>query len=89
MADIWRKKAFALGMKGKQDEVIECFDRAIYKYEDLLSLDKTINIDTDYAYALNSKGYYFITHAGTKFDDKVALECFDKAIEILPDFAYP
>ena len=86
LADVLRKEGFAYGRIGEHDKAKDCFDRAVLIYEQIRPFDKAI--DTDFAYALNSKGYYLITYSSQKYH-KEAIECFDKAIKIRPDFAYP
>ena len=74
-----RKKGFAYGRIGEHDKAKDCFDRAVLIYEQIIPFDKAI--DTDFAYALNSKGYYLITYSPEKYH-KEAIECFDRAINI-------
>ncbi|MGA8084744.1 MAG: tetratricopeptide repeat protein, partial [Candidatus Nitrosopolaris sp.] len=86
LANIYRKKAFAHGKRSEYDRAKECFDKSIEIYESIRNFDK--DIDIDFAYALNSRGYYFILYSPEEYDK--AKECFDKAIRVGPNnFLYP
>ena len=91
LADLYRKKAFVLGRSGEYNKAMEYFDRSIYKYQCIKNSIKNIEIDNDFAYAWNSKGYSIIYYL--KYDNKLEVESvlnyFRKAIELRPDFAYP
>ena len=70
---------------------MEYFDTVLYKYQCIKNSIKNIEIDNDFAYAWNSKGYSIIYYL--KYDNKLEVESvlnyFRKAIELRPDFAYP
>ncbi len=87
LADIMRKKGFALGRTEEHAKAKECFDKSIRIYQHIRNFDRSIDID--FAFALNSRGYYFILYPSLKKYEKEAVECFDQAIQIRPDFAYP
>ena len=92
LADLYRKKGFAIA-KLEEDKdkskAKECFDKSIEIYQSIRDQDKDKDIDTDLAYALNSRGYFFILYELERYYDE-AMKCFNEAIEILPNsFAYP
>jgi tetratricopeptide (TPR) repeat protein len=91
LADLLRKKGFALAKLENKDKskAKECFDKSIQLYQSIRDQDKDKDIDTDLAYALNSRGYFFISYELDEYYDE-AIECFNEATEILPNnFAYP
>jgi tetratricopeptide (TPR) repeat protein len=92
LADLYRKKGFAIA-KIEEDKdkskAKECFDKSIEIYRSIRYQDKDKDIDTDLAYALNSRGYFFILYELERYYEE-GMKSFNEAIEILPNsFAYP
>ena len=85
-ADAWRYKGYALSkLEDEEKLILSCFNKALELTEEEKGA-KGIN----YAYALNSKGYYLLNSLrkdeDTRDQDfenrcKEAIDCFDSAIQ--------